>query len=132
MEGRRQRIALIEGLLDTTTGLVQTGVIYGYAHQPSRAVNQRPLEDGSKQLLGLPITAGMKIVLGAPTAKLAAEGPNDTCQTPSAQTHQRAQSLANGTLEGARLRKDGAPTGGDIQESCRSEEHTSELQSPMY
>jgi len=45
--------------LDTTTGLSQAGVIYGYAHQPARAVNQGALEDGSKQLLGLPITAGM-------------------------------------------------------------------------
>src|ERR1035441_2424298 len=125
MEGRRQRIALIERLLDTATGLAQAGIIYRYAHQPARAVRQRPLKDGTKQLLGLPITTGMKKVLGAPTAKLAAVGPNDAGQTPSAQTHQRAQSLANGTLEGARLREDGAPTGGDIQESCQQSHRAS-------
>jgi hypothetical protein len=48
MEGRRQRIPLIESLLDTTTGLSQAGVIYGNAYQPARAVNQRLLEDGTK------------------------------------------------------------------------------------
>src|SRR5450631_179594 len=125
MEGRRQRIPLIESLLDTTTGLSQAGVIDGYAHQPARAVNQRPLEDGTKQFLGLPITAGMKKVLGAPTTKLAAVGPNDAGQTASAQTHQRSQSLAHRTLEGAGLREDGAPTGGDLQESSQQSHRAS-------
>jgi hypothetical protein len=56
MKGRRQRIALIESLLNTTTSFGQAGVIDGYAQQASRAVNQRFFKDRTKQLLGLPIT----------------------------------------------------------------------------
>ena len=90
VEGRRQRIALIERLLDTAPGLGQASVIDRYSHQPSGTVGQGPFEDGSKQLLRLPLAARMQEILRAPTAMLAAVGPNDAGQTASAQTHQRA------------------------------------------
>src|ERR1039458_10412737 len=45
----------------------------------------------------------MQKVLRAPTAMLAAVGPNDAGQAPSAQAHQRAQGLPHRTLKRARL-----------------------------
>ena len=77
MEGRRERVALIERLLDTAAGLGQARVIYRDAHQLSGTVSQCPFEDGSKQLLRLPLTTRVQKVLRAPTAMLAAVGPND-------------------------------------------------------
>src|ERR1017187_4366244 len=64
----------------------------------------------------------MQKVLRAPTAMLAAVGPNDAGQAPSAQAHQRAQGLPHRTLKRARLGEHLPPAGGDVQEG-RQESH---------
>src|SRR6516225_3249833 len=116
MERRRQRIALIEGLRNTTTGLGQARVIDRYAHQPSRTVSQGALEDGPKQLLRLPLTAGVQEILCTPTAILAAVGPDEARQATPPQADQRTQGLAHRTLKGALLRKHTPPVLGNSEE----------------
>ena len=108
MQGWREWVALIERLLDAVTGLGQARVIYGYAHQPPGAVSQGAVQDGAKQFLRLPLTTRMQKILRAPTAMLAAVGPNDAGQAAPAQADQRTQGLPHGTVEGARLRKHSA------------------------
>src|ERR1035437_4330029 len=122
MEGRRERVALIERLLDTATGLGQARVIYRDAHQLSGTVSQGPFEDGSKQLLRLPLTTRMQKILRAPTAILAAVGPDDARQATPAQTHQGTESLADRAQEGALLREYGAPVPGNGEE-CGQQGH---------
>src|SRR3977135_562045 len=51
----------------------------------------------------------MKEILCAPTAVLAAVGPDNAGQATAAQADQRAQTLPHATLKGALLRKHGAP-----------------------
>src|ERR1700682_3428439 len=51
----------------------------------------------------------MKGILCAPTAVLAAVGPDNAGQATAAQADQRAQTLPHATLKGALLRKHGAP-----------------------
>jgi hypothetical protein len=111
-----QRIALVEGLLDTASGLAQARIVEGYPDQALRAKSQSPLQDGPKQLLGLPAAAGMQEILRAPTAQLASVGPDDAGKTTPPQAHQRAQGLPHGALEGALLRKHVAPILGNGEE----------------
>src|ERR1035438_6674656 len=109
MELGGERIALIESLGDGLASFAQLGVIDGHAHQAARTVLQSAAEYRREELLGTPLAAGMQKILRAPTAILAAVGPDDSRQAAPAQTHQRSQRLTNAPLKSARLRKHVVP-----------------------
>lgn len=77
MEGRRQRVALIKGLLDGAAGLVQSCVIDRDPDQPAGTVCEGVAQHRCKQGLWLPLATRVEKVFGAPTALLAAVGPDD-------------------------------------------------------
>ena len=85
---RRERVALIEGLVNAATGLVQLGVVHGHAHESSRTQPERPFKDRGEQSLRLPVHARAQEILGRPVALLPAIGPDDPRQRPAPQTHQ--------------------------------------------
>src|SRR5258706_10194419 len=74
----------------------------------------------------------MQKVLCAPTAMLTAVGPNDARQAAPAQAYQRAQSLAHGTMEGAGLREDATPVGGDLKESGQQSHRASGRKAKVF
>jgi len=79
MERRRQRIALIERLLEGAAGFTQTRVVDGHAHQALRAVLQGTLQDRLKQLLRVPLATRVQKIFGAPTAVLVSGLPVGAC-----------------------------------------------------
>src|SRR5205823_14094989 len=83
----------------------------------SDLISQSAPQNRLKQLLRLPLAAGVEKILRAPTAVLATVGPDDAGQATPSQADQRTESLPHAALKGALL---------------RSEEHTSELQSLAY
>src|ERR1700693_2750159 len=103
MEGRRQGVPLVESLGNAAAGLGQAGVIDGHAHQTAGAVVQSAAQNGSKQLLGLPLAARVKKVSPTPTTILPTPGPNDAGQATASQTAHRAERLPYGALKGALL-----------------------------
>src|SRR6266480_8059286 len=110
---RRQRIALIERLRNRASGLAQAGIVEGHADQTLGAIRQSALQDRLKQLLRLPLAARVKKILRAPTAVLAAVGPDDTSQAAPAEADQRTERLPHTALKRALLGKDTAPVLGD-------------------
>src|SRR5712671_5215455 len=77
------------------------------------AIRQSALQDRLKQLLRLPLAARVKKILRAPTAVLAAVGPDDTSQAAPAQADQGTERLAHTAMKRALLGKDTAPVLGD-------------------
>ena len=116
MERGRHGVALIKGLPDRAPGLAQLGIVEGDADQPLRAILQSALQDGPEQLLGLPLAARVQKILRAPTALLAAIGPNDAGQATAPQADKRTEGLPECALKGALLGKHGAPAGGNGKE----------------
>src|SRR5712692_21386 len=115
MEGRRQRIPLVEGLGNAAAGLAQAGVIDGHADQAAGAVVQRAAQNGGKQRLRLPLAARVEKVFRAPTAILTAPGPKDAGQATASEADQRAEGLPYGALKGALLGEHGAPVGDHVE-----------------
>src|SRR5580692_7596469 len=109
VERRRKRIALIERLGNRAARLAQPGIVDGHADQTLRAIRQSALQDRLEQLLRLPLAARVEKILRAPTAVLAAVGPNDAGQAAAAEADQGTEGLAHATLKGALLGKDAAP-----------------------
>src|SRR5258705_10538822 len=89
----RQRIALIERLRNGAARFTQSRIVDGDTDQPLRAILQGLFQDRPEQLLRLPLAAGVEEVFRAPTAILAAVGPDEASQTATAQTDQRAEAL---------------------------------------
>src|SRR5271157_411834 len=85
------------------------------AHQATATVGQGAPPHAGKQRLRFPATTRVEKVLARPTALLAALGPDDARQTASAHADQRAQGLARGAAEGARLGETGSPVGDDLR-----------------
>ena len=77
---------------------------------------QGAFQDRRKQPLRLPLTAGMEKILRAPTAVLAAVGPDDAGEAATTQADQGAEGLAHAALKGALLGKDGAPVLDDSED----------------
>jgi hypothetical protein len=79
---------LVEGLLNAAARFLEPGVIDGHPHQTPWIPGQRPVEDGLKQLLRLPLTTGEEKILGAPALLGAAVGPDDAGDGPASEANQ--------------------------------------------
>jgi hypothetical protein len=122
MKRRRQRIALIERLWNRAAGFAQPRIVNGDTDQPLRAMLQGLLENGTEQILRFPPAAGMEKVLCAPTAVLAAVGPDDAGQAATAQADQRTERLTDSAMKSALLGEHIAPAFDDGEE-CGEQAH---------
>jgi hypothetical protein len=91
--------------------------------RPGQYAKARFRIDG--QLLGLPLAAGMEKILRAPTAVLAAVGPDDAGEAATAKADQGPEGLAHAALKGALLGKDGAPVLADDEKLDQQAHRTS-------
>jgi hypothetical protein len=86
------------------------------------------LEDGLKQILGLPGGAAVEFVVGAPVAVLAAEGEQGAGQSATAESEECGDGLVDGASAGAGLSEGRDPGVEDVEE-CeeQSGRHVSSL-----
>jgi hypothetical protein len=119
MKGRRERIALEEGLENVQPGLGQAGVVQGHSHNGAWTPLQSAFPDGLEEVFGIPGTARMQFVFRAPRLLLSAIGPNDPGDGAPPQTEQTAQSLAQGPVKAAWLAEDFSPPRSDLQKGLQ-------------